>query len=81
MALHLVEMVEQDLGEGVAVGKAEKAREPLEPGALGRQRLRLLVIDHLQPVLDRAQEDIGRLHVVARGRVDPAVLRQACRAS
>ena len=67
VALHLVEMVEQHLGEGVAIGKAEKAREALELGALGRQRLRLLVVDHLQPVLDRAQEAIGRFHVVARG--------------
>src|SRR4029078_174108 len=40
-----------------------------------RQGLGLLVIDHLQPVLDRAQEAIGRLHLVARDRLDPAVVR------
>ena len=57
-------------------GKAEEAREALDALALGRQHLRLLVVDHLQPVLDRAQEAIGRLHVVAGGLVDPAVLGQ-----
>ena len=33
-------------------------------------------MDHLQPVLDRAQEAIGRLHVVARVGLDPAVFGQ-----
>ena len=76
MPLHLLQMPEQHLGEGVAVGEAEEAREAFDALALGRQRLRLLVVDHLQPVLDRAQEAIGRLHVVARVVVDPAVLGQ-----
>ena len=57
----------------VTANELKKSRETLEPGAFGRQRLRLLVIDHLQTMLDRAQENIGRFHVVARGRVDPAV--------
>ena len=81
MPLHVVEMLEQRLGESVAVGKAEKTREPLELCPLGWQRLRLLVIDHLQAVLDRAQENVSRFHIVARGRVDPAVAARACRAS
>ena len=76
MALHLVEVIEQDLGEGIAAGVAEKARKTLELRAFGRQRLRLLVIDHLQPVLDRAQENVGGFHIVARAFVDPAILRQ-----
>ena len=50
-------MIEQNLGEGIATGKAEEAREAFEPFALGRQGLGLLVSDHLQPVFDRAQED------------------------
>ena len=49
-------MADQHLGEGVAVGKAEKTREALHALALGRQHLRLLVIDHLQPVLDRRKK-------------------------
>ena len=69
-------MLEQHLGEGVAVGKAKKPREAFELRALGRQRLRLLVIDHLQAVLDRAQKDVSRLHLVARGGVDPAVIAE-----
>ena len=76
VALHLVEVLEQDLGEGVAACVAEKACKPIELRALGRQRLRLLVIDHLQPVLDRAQENVGGFHIVARVFVDPAILRQ-----
>ena len=54
--------------------KAEKAREALKLFSLGRQRLRLLVIHHLQAMLDRAQKTIGVLHVVARLGVDPAVV-------
>src|SRR5665213_3577091 len=76
VVLNFMEMIEQNLGESVAAGKAKKSREALEPGALRRQRLRLLVVDHLQPVLDRAQKNIGRLHIVARRRIDPAVLAQ-----
>ena len=76
VALHLVEMLEQNLGEGVAAGVPKKARETLKLRALGRQRLRLLVVDHLQPVLDRAQETVRGFHIVARGRVDPAVVAE-----
>ena len=76
MALHLVEMIEQDFGKGIAVGKTEKARKAFQVGTLGRQNLRLLVIDHLQAVLDRAQEAVSLLHVVAHGLVDPVVARQ-----
>ena len=81
VALHVAQMAEQRLGEGVAVGKAEKAREPLEPLAVARQRVGLLVGHHLQPVLDRAQEPIGRAELVARVAVDPAALGQRRRAS
>ena len=82
MALHLAEMAEQRGGEGVAIGKADEAGETLELGAFGRQRLGLLVVDHLQPVLDRAQEAIGSSHVVARVRArSNARRRQRCRAS
>src|SRR5665647_186425 len=52
MALHFFEMADQDLGKGIAAGESKKPREPFEIVALGRQRLGLFVIDHLQPVLD-----------------------------
>ena len=66
-------MADQHGGEGVAVRVAEETGETLKPIALGRQRLRLLVVHHLQPVFDDTQEAIGRLHVVARVGLDPAV--------
>ena len=66
-------MADQHIGEGVAVRVAEETREPLQPLAFGRQDLRLLVVDHLQPVFDHAQETIGRLHGVARVGLDPAI--------
>src|SRR5664280_2405802 len=69
-------MLEQNLGEGVAAGVPKKARKTIKLRTLGRQRLRLLVVDHLQPVLDRAQETVCGFHVVARGRVDPAVVAE-----
>ena len=76
MPLHIVEMLEQSLGESVAVRVAKKPRKPFKLRALGRQRLRLLVIDHLQAVLDGAQKNVSRLHLVARGGVDPAVITE-----
>src|SRR6185312_11534730 len=76
MPLHLAQMAEENGGEGVAVLVAEEAREAFEPFSLGRQALRLLVIDHLQPVLDRAQKVIRLRHVVARVFADPAAVRE-----
>jgi len=43
-------------GKGIAVRITEEARKSLELGAIAGQRLRLLVVDHLQPVFDPAQE-------------------------
>src|SRR3974390_1839506 len=67
-------MTKQNLGKGITVRKAEKARKALEPSALGRHRLRLRVVHHLKSVLARTQEAGGRLHVVARRCINPAVL-------
>ena len=74
MALHLAQMADQRLGEGVAILEAGKAREALEAFAIGRQRVGLVVGDHLQTVLDLAQEQIGRLEIGARLGADPAAL-------
>ena len=72
--LHLAQMAEQRLGECVAILEAGKAREALEAVAVGRQRMGLVVGDHLQAVLDRAQKQIGGFEVGAGVGADPAAL-------
>ena len=67
-------MVEQHSREGVAVGKPEKAGEPLKLLALIGQRMGLLVGHHLQPVLDLAQEAVRLSQVARRLAGDPAAL-------
>src|SRR3954468_17648327 len=69
-------MIKQDGGERVAAAKAEETREPLELLALVRQRVRLLVGHHLQPVLDLAQESIRFAEIACRLAADPAALGQ-----
>ena len=64
------------LRESVAAGKSHEPREALQGGALGRQRVGLFVGHHLQPVLDGAQEAIGRVEFGASVGLDPAVLRE-----
>ena len=71
MPLHVAQVGEQSSGEGVAAGEAEKTRKAFEPRAIARQRVGLLVGDHLQPVLDRAQKPVSSCELVARRRVDP----------
>ena len=67
-------------GEGGGVGKAAEAGERRQlVGVLG-QRLGLLVGDHLQAMLDGAQEAVGLCELVARGGGDPAALLQRCSA-
>ena len=76
VALHVAQMAEQRLGKAVAIGKAEEAGEAFEPLAVARQRVGLLVGDHLQPVLEHAQEPIGGAELVARRGADPFALGQ-----
>ena len=68
MPLHDVEMAEQVLGEGGAAVIAEEMRETLHGLGLLRQRMGLLVGDHLQAVFDPPQELVGRGEFVARLR-------------
>ena len=42
-----------------AVGEPVEPRDAVERGGIGRQRMGLPVVDHLQPVLDRAQAVVG----------------------
>ena len=52
-------MAQQLRGEGLDRGKAHEGREPRQPGSVGGKRVRLRVVDHLQAVLDPAQEAVG----------------------
>ncbi len=72
MPLHAGGMGEQGLLEGGEVRKAAEAREPLERLRVGGHALGLLVAQHLEPVLHRAQERVGLSQFVPRPRVDPA---------
>ena len=70
-------MREQRLGKGVAVRKARKAGEALEPVAIGRQRMGLLVGHHLEAVLDDTQKAVRAVEIGARLDINPAALRES----
>ncbi len=71
MALHALEMRDECCRESGRVHEPGKAREAQQPLGIGGQRLRLLVGNHLQPVLDPAQELVAVGEVVAHLRLDP----------
>ena len=66
MPLHDVEMAEQILRKGCPALIAEEVRKALDGLGVFGQRMGLLVRDHLQPVLDAAQE-LDRPPSVRRG--------------
>ena len=75
--LHIVTLdgaqVRQQMpSEFVASGEAEKAREAGERIGIGRQRVGLLIGQHLQPVFDAAQEFVRLGQRLACRRIDPA---------
>ena len=76
MRLDRGELSEKSLGEGIRVGKAGKRRHPAQLFRLVRQNVGLLVADHLQPVLDPAQEKVSVGEILSRLRLDPAASRQ-----
>ena len=62
--------------EGLHLRIAQKDRDALDPGAVRRKRMGLRVVDHLQPVLEAAQETIV-VNQLGRGRrIDPADSRE-----
>ena len=65
MFLDALEMTGEFRGKVRGLPIAAKAREAGELLGIGRQTLRLLVGDHLQPVLDVAQIEIGGGQIVA----------------
>ena len=58
MALDLGKLRDQSVGESIGIGKAGQRGHPAQFVRLVRQRVGLLIADHLQPVLDPAQEEI-----------------------
>ena len=63
-------------GEIRAAAVGEKSRKTGKSIGILRQRMCLLVGDHLQPVFDLAQEHVGRRKIVARRGIDPAAGRE-----
>src|SRR5260370_11858985 len=62
--------------EGVDLRVAEKNRDPTDPRAVRRQRMRLRVVDHLQTVLEAAQKPVI-VYQFRRGRaIDAASSRK-----
>ena len=76
MALHLAQVPEQRVRERIAVLEAGKTGEALQPFAIGRQRVGLIVGHHLQAMLDGAQEFVGGVEIGAGIAADPAALRE-----
>ena len=65
-----VELLER--GRAGAVAEAEHAREARARVGVGRQRVRLVLVDELQPVLDRAQPHVRVVEPVRVGDRDVA---------
>ena len=76
MALHGAQVPDQRVRKCIAIGKAEEAGKSRQRLGVRGQRMGLLVRHHLQAVLDRAQETIGRVEIAGRLGVDPSALRQ-----
>ena len=66
----------QQVEQRGAVGEAVQPRDIVERVRLGGQAVGLAVVDHLQPVLDRAQQAIGLAQAPPR---PPAPIRPALR--
>ena len=74
VGLNSLQLPGEALREGGGIGKAAEAGEPQQLVGLLGQRLGLLVGDHLQAMLDGAQEAVGLSELVAGGGGDPAAL-------
>ncbi len=59
MLLDPAQMLQSELGKFIGIGKAGEARDPIEFRAAPGQGLRLLIVDHLQPMFDDAEEAVG----------------------
>ncbi len=83
VALDAAQALEQRLLERRGVRVSEEGGDGGDACFIVRHAVRLLVVDHLQAVLDPAQESVGFYHLVGGLRADMAGERQCaqCRAS
>ena len=77
MGLDPLEPVEQRVAERVGIGKARELGNAIQLLRLGGNDVGLLVADHLQPVLDAAQKEIGLGEVLGGARSDPTPCGEA----
>src|SRR5262245_54349739 len=77
MGLDALEGVDERVTEGVGVGKARQPGDSVELPPVGRDDMRLLVANHLQPVLDAAEKEIGFGQFAGSLARDPAAFSQA----
>ena len=68
-------------GRARAVAEAEDAREAGARVDVGRERVGLLLVDELEPVLDRAQQHVRVVERPASARVDVAAVASCSSAS
>src|SRR6516225_6579559 len=71
MSLHVAQMHEHRSGEIIPARKPGKSGKLPHPFLIGRQRVDLLVGNHLQPILNSAQETISGGKVAVRLRINP----------
>ena len=64
MGFDPLEPGKERIAEGIGLGKAAQPRGAIEFSRLGGNDVGLLVFHHLQPVLDAAQEEIGRAQFI-----------------
>ena len=76
MPLDRSEMSAQIGDEGLCLRIAQKQRDALDPGAVRRKPMSLRVVDHLQPVLEAAQETIVVNQLRGGRGIDPAGCRE-----
>src|SRR5690242_8019362 len=76
MGLDAPEGVDQRISESVGIGKAREPGYTIELVPFGGDDMRLLVADHLQPILDAAEEEIDLDQLAGRFVRDPAAHSQ-----
>src|SRR5262249_25261517 len=77
VGLDAPEGIDERVAEGVGVGKARQPGNAIKLVQVGRDDMRLLVADHLQPVLDAAEKEIGLGHLAGGLARNPAAFSQA----
>src|SRR4051794_34291969 len=76
MLLHVAKVADKCRRKSLAIRIAEETGETSERVGVGRQGMSLLVVHHLQPVLDRAEKIISGREIFARIAADPSAVGQ-----